>query len=175
MYGGGAGDEESFSFTLQLDADRGNYERRVRNNPNGNDFSVFDALVQIDGVNGGPSREQLEDLRPLMDQFHQLVLPQGVPSQPEGGYGVPARIFLDLGSIIQAEIGVDNVQEGMFHFGVSQLNVLKANLTIRAHVIEHSNVTNLMLIERNPPREDDPQLAAGARQSRVPSMRGRSV
>lgn len=147
MYGGGAGDEESFNFTLQLDADRGNYELRMQRNPRANDFTVFDELMQVDGLLGGPQPEQLENLRPLLNQFFQLVSPDGLQGQPEGAYGVPARIFIDLGAVLKGEIGVDNLQEGIFHYGPSH-NVLKATLQMKGHVIEHSNVSNTVLMER---------------------------
>ena len=171
MYGGGAGDEETFTFTLQLDADRGNYERRLRRNPNGSEFEVFDALVQQDAGRGGPALSQLENLRPLLDQFGQLVKPEGLPGQPEGGYNVPSRVFLDLGSVIQGEVGIDNVEEGIFHYG-PQLNVMKANLTLQGHIVEHSNVTDLILIERSDELVFEPERVRTGRQNRIPGVIG---
>lgn len=168
-YGGGSGDEETVSFTLQLDADRGNFERRMRRNPNANDFEFFDSLTQQDALNGGPQLSQLENLRPVMDEFHQLVLPEGVLSQPEGGYGVPARVFLDLGSVIQAEVEFDSIEEGIFHYGL-QHNVLKANLSVTAHVIEQSNLTNVALIERSAHLAFEPDRVRDAQLSRVASF-----
>ena len=146
MYGGGAGNEQSFSFTLQLDADRGNYEHRLRRNPEGGDFQAFDSLMIYDAVRGFLDPTQLENLRPIMDQFHQLVLPDGRSGQPYGAYGVPARIFIDLGSVIRGEIGIDDVQEGIFHYGPQQ-NILKATLQIKGHIRRHTNVTNSILVE----------------------------
>lgn len=169
-YGGGAGDEETFSFTMQLDADRGNFEQRLSRNPNGNDFQVFDALVQQDAVNGGPRLDQLENLRPLLDKFGQLVKPEGYQGQPEGGYGVPARIFLELGSVLRGEVGIDNVEEGIFYYG-PLLNVMKANLTIQGHIIEHSNVTNTVLLERSAQYVFDPQRVSATRQNRTAGYR----
>lgn len=171
MYGGGAGDEETFSFSLQMDADRGNFERRKRTHPNGSDFEVFDALVQQDAANGGPQLSQLENLRPLLNEFFQLVKPEGLTNQPDGGYNVPARIFLDLGSIIQAEVGIDNLEEGTFSYGV-RLNVMKANLRVQGHVIEHSNVTNTILVARNSQLTSDPTRVRDEQQNRVPGIVG---
>ena len=168
-YGGGAGTEESFDFTLQLDADRGNYDRRRSRNPSGNEFEVFDALVQRDAANNGPRLSQLENLRPLPDQFFQLVKPEGDPSQPEGQYNVPARIFLELGSVLRGEVGIDSLEEGIFHYG-PQHNVLKANLHVRGHVIETSNVTNTILIERTAELSVDPQPSRGSRRNRIPGL-----
>ena len=173
MYGGGAGDEESFSFMLQMDADRGNYERRKGENPNGNDFEVFDAMVQQDGRNfytEGPDISQLENLRPLIDSFFQFVHPEGFSNQPGGEYGVPARIYLDLGSVFQGEIGIDNMEEGIFHTGV-KLNVMKANLRINGHVIEHSNVTDSLVMERAAKFDFRPKGVREQRQNRVPGFR----
>lgn len=173
MYGGGAGDEESISFTLQMDADRGNYDRRKSQNPNGNDFEVFDALVQQDGRNfhtEGPDISQLENLRPLIDSFFQFVKPEGFSNQPGGEYGVPSRIFLDLGSVFQGEIGIDNIEEGIFHTGV-KLNVMKANLRIQAHVIEQSNVTDVRQMERAEKFNFRPERVRDERKNRVPGFR----
>ncbi len=170
MYGGGAGDEESISFTLQMDADRGNYERRKSENPNGNDFQVFDALVQQDSRNLGADLSQLENLRPLIDSFFQFLRPEGFSNQPGGEYGVPARIYLDLGSVFQGEIGMDNIEEGIFSMGV-QLNVMKANLRIQAHVIEQSNVTDAIQMERAEKFNFRPASLREGRENRVPQFR----
>lgn len=173
MYGGGAGDEESISFTLQMDADRGNYEKRKSQYPNGNDFEVFDALVQQDGRNfytEGPDISQLENLRPLIDSFFQFIRTEGFSNQPGGEYGVPARIFLDLGSVFQGEIGIDNMEEGIFSMGV-KLNVMKANLRIQAHVVENSNVTDSLQMERAAKFDFRPERVREGRENRVPGFR----
>lgn len=174
MYGGGAGDAEEFSFTLQLDADRGNYEKRLSRNPNGNDFEVFDAMVLQDaGRNfpeGGPDISQVENLRPLIESMFQFVRPEGFSNQPGGEYGVPARIFLNLGSVFRGEVGFDNMEENIFHMG-ALLNVMKANLQVRGHVIEHSNVTDTLTMERAAVFDFEPERVRDERKNRVPGFR----
>ncbi len=136
-YGGGSGTPNNFSFTLQMDADRGLLEQRRQN-----------ALVENSDVErwlGGPGAvtndiNNREDLRPYIDALKSLLLPQS--SNGSGGFmrGAPRRIYLNLGSAISGEVQFDFIDERLFRFG-STMSVLKAELGIFGHMIEESNVT----------------------------------
>jgi len=142
-YSGGAGTEEKFSFVLQLDADRGTLDTRRKNNVLLNDVDAFLASVQNPPAD---IRERVLDLRPLLDLFMQHTLPGEKNGDPAGLYGVPRRILLNLGSVLRAEVALDNVEETITKYG-STHNVLRANLAIDGHVVVPGNVTNRMLVE----------------------------
>jgi hypothetical protein len=133
VYGGGHGSADTFQFILQLDADRGFLnERRQEGIASSEVSSWFSASSDVN---------LREDLRPFIDSFKRLVLPNARASQGATRSGVPQRVFLDLGSAISGEVQIDNIDERLFRFS-NTMTVLKAELTISGHMLEESNVTN---------------------------------
>jgi hypothetical protein len=170
MYSGGAGTEESFSMTLVLDADRGTLERRRSNNSIlGN---VEDFIARVNTPDPLPL-SSVEDLRPLLDKFMQFTMPGEQKGSISGSYGVPRRALISLGSVLGGtrEIGIDDVAETITKYG-SQLNVLKATLSIDAHVVERLNVTNRTLVRRSQRLDRDlPDVDNDERLNSLPGVR----
>lgn len=166
-YSGGAGTEETLSFTLVLDADRGFLERRRRGNSALSDVESF--IARANNTDPTP-KSSVEDLRPLLDKFMQFTMPGEPKGSIAGSYGVPRRILISLGSVISAEIGIDSIDETITKYG-SGLNVLKAALGIDAHIIEHTNVTDRTMVRRSQRLDRDlPDTDKDERFSSLPSI-----
>lgn len=145
-YSGGAGKAETFSIQLQLDADRGFLQRRRRNYPTGASVEAF--LQRAASPQSVPT-SLFEDLRPLIDKFHQFSLPGELPGHPQGSYGVPRRIMMNIGSVFpDAEIGIDDIEMTVIKAGPRN-NILKATIGLNGHIVERTNVTNRMLVQRS--------------------------
>lgn len=140
VYGGGAGSDDTFTFTIPLDADRGFFNQRAgRMISNPSDVQVWAST---------PSNiNNREDLRPYIDQFKQFVLPAERASNATGRNGVPQRVFIDLGSGLAGEVGIDRIDEELFRFS-NTMRVMKADLTISGHMVEESNVTNVQFLRK---------------------------
>lgn len=134
FYGGGYGSPETFSFTLQLDADRGFLEARRRNQ-----------IVSPEDVDQWMSLtsdiNQREDLRFYIDSLKSFIFPESKPAQGTSRLSVPQRIWIDLGSALSGEVQFDSIEERSFRYSAT-MTVLKADLTINGHMIEDTNVTN---------------------------------
>lgn len=145
-YSGGAGKAHSFSITLQLDADRGFLQRRRREYPTGASVEAF--LQRVASPQSVPP-SLFEDLRPLIDKFHQFSLPGELPGHPQGAYGVPRRAIMSIGSVFpEAEVGFDNFNATITKAGPRN-NVLRASIDLEGHIIEPTNVTNRSLVQRS--------------------------
>lgn len=151
-YSGGSGDEETFSFTLVLDADRGTLERRRRNNPNLGDVESY---LRFYNTPGAPSAAEVEDLRPLLDKFHQFVLPGEPKGAIPGSYNVPRRAIINLGPVLTGEVGFDSIEQTITKYGPFRHNILRATLGISGHIIARSNVTNRTIVQRSQRNDRD--------------------
>ncbi len=147
VYGGGAGSDDTFTFTLPLDADRGFFNQRAaRQVVNPQDVQSW--FTTTSDIN------DREDLRPHIDQFKQFVLPADKVSGTTGRSGVPQRVFIDLGSALAGEVGIDRIDEELFRFS-NTMRIMKADLVISGHMIEESNVTNVQFLRKYTGRQTD--------------------
>jgi hypothetical protein len=140
VYGGGAGSDDTFTFTIPLDADRGFYGKRAaRLTSDPQDVQAWFSVPS--DINAR------EDLRPYIDRFKQFILPEERAANSTGRSGVPQRVFVDLGSALAGEIGIDRIDEELFRFS-NTMRIMKADLTISGHIIEESNVTNVEFLRK---------------------------
>lgn len=121
VYGGGAGMEETISFTLRLEGDRGRSDRRRSLGTVG--------LTDIVGL----------DVMPEINQLRALKLPHD--ANLDGAYGVPDRLLLNLGTFFSGQVKIDTITERILEWS-PLLEVLRADLDISCHVESDLNETD---------------------------------
>lgn len=127
FYGGGAGAEESFNFTLFLDGDRGRSDiRRARQ------------LAAVATNTFVPAATPL-DVMPEINQIRQFVRPHD--TEQDGSYGVPAKLLINLGTVLNAEVEIDSTRVIVTEF-TPKLEALRATVEIQGHINSRFNSTD---------------------------------
>lgn len=141
-YGGGQGAEETITFQLYLDGDRGR-----------SDFRSNDPDLVIEN-------EPDFNIMPQVNELRSLTRPDD--PDLDGAYGIPDSIFCSMGTILRGEVRAISIDWEIINF-TKEYDAKRAYVDCELVIIERDNNTNWLFLnaETSDALTENPPLFGG--------------